>query len=275
MISAMSDPGNPSETLATVRSRAGVDMNWTEESYQFPGQGQRPTPVTDAKGLVIIMNLLPGNKAARFRAACASIIVRFLGGDEALLNEIRANGHAQQSLPEEHPARVFGESVEAGARKRTAVDYDPENREMEQQLRRKSFDLKMQEEGVKLQEMQHEERVRGIKNEEEIRALREKLKRGIEEEKKKFGSKQKAYSRKADDGVLVRVVYDSMHMPYDAVVFEKLSNALSGEYLRIHGERPRKVVRLVGKEAKPSTVNYYAPADKVWMLQVAKRVGQA
>jgi len=65
--------------------------------YRFPGRGQRDTPVTGAKGAVTIVNLLPGPKAARFRAASAQILVRFLGGDETLVGEIRANANAVEN----------------------------------------------------------------------------------------------------------------------------------------------------------------------------------
>ena len=36
--------------------------------FKFPGRGQRDTPVVGARGLVTIMNLLAGERAARFRA---------------------------------------------------------------------------------------------------------------------------------------------------------------------------------------------------------------
>ena len=81
--------------------------------FQFAGQGQRPTPVTDARGLVTIVNLLPGAKAARFRAKGADIVVRCLGGDETLVAEILRNRELQQDLPEDSPLRIFGEDVEA------------------------------------------------------------------------------------------------------------------------------------------------------------------
>ena len=80
--------------------------------FKFPGQGQRLTPVTDARGLVTIVNLLPGDRAARFRAKGADIVVRYLGGDESLVAEIEANRAAQAQLPVDHPARIFGEDVE-------------------------------------------------------------------------------------------------------------------------------------------------------------------
>ena len=43
------------------------------------------------------------------------MLVRYLGGDEALVAEIAANRLAQEDLPGSHPMRVFGEAVEAGS----------------------------------------------------------------------------------------------------------------------------------------------------------------
>lgn len=56
---------------------AGLVRNFT-----FPGLGQRPTPVTDAYGVVRIANVLQGPRAVRFRDTSARILVRYLGGDE-------------------------------------------------------------------------------------------------------------------------------------------------------------------------------------------------
>ena len=39
--------------------------------FRFPGQGQRDTPVTDAKGIVEVAMLLPGQQAARVRRRAA------------------------------------------------------------------------------------------------------------------------------------------------------------------------------------------------------------
>lgn len=86
--------------------------------FKFPGQGQRETPVTDARGIVTIIMLLPGRAAARFRKASADVVVRYLGGDGSLVEEIAANRLAQESLPEEDPARFFAQTVESEAVKR-------------------------------------------------------------------------------------------------------------------------------------------------------------
>ena len=82
-------------------------------NLQFPGSGQKPTPVTDARGVVIILNLLPGHRAALFRANFADIIVRYMGGDQTLIAEIQRNAEAQKQLPANALTRMFGEDVEA------------------------------------------------------------------------------------------------------------------------------------------------------------------
>ena len=52
---------------------------------------------------------------AEFRRNCAKLTVRFLGGDETLVDKVRANKAAQEELAESnptHPARIFGEAGE-------------------------------------------------------------------------------------------------------------------------------------------------------------------
>ena len=87
-------------------------------NFQFPGQGQRPTPVCDARGITEIIMMLPGTAAAQFRKKSADVVVRYLGGDTSLVEEIAANRLAQENLPEDHPMRLFGETVESEAIKR-------------------------------------------------------------------------------------------------------------------------------------------------------------
>ena len=90
-----------------------IEVEDLSDYFKFPGKGQRDTPVVGAKGLVTIMNLLQGERAARFRAAEADVLVRYLGGDLSLISEVQGIRQAQQQLPQDHPARIFGEHVEA------------------------------------------------------------------------------------------------------------------------------------------------------------------
>ena len=85
-------------------------------NLQFAGAGQRDTPVTDAKGVVKIVMLLPGHHAAAARKKVAEVFVRFLGGDLSLVREAQQNRELQDLLRRDHPQhpmRVFGEHVEA------------------------------------------------------------------------------------------------------------------------------------------------------------------
>jgi hypothetical protein len=87
-------------------------------NFKFSGQGQRETPVADARGVVEIIMVLPGRAAARVRKAAADVMVRYLGGDPGLVEEIAANRLSQEQLDQDDPARIFGQTVESEALKR-------------------------------------------------------------------------------------------------------------------------------------------------------------
>ena len=80
------------------------------QDFKFSGQGQRETPVADARGIVEIIMVLPGKAAASYRKQAANLVVRYLGGDLTMVDEIAANRLAQEQLPDEHPARIFGQT---------------------------------------------------------------------------------------------------------------------------------------------------------------------
>ena len=84
--------------------------------FKFAGRGQRITPVANARGIVEITMLLPGHQAARVRRQAAELLVRYLGGDLALVDEVCALRCLQVELAvqqPEDPRRTFGEAVEA------------------------------------------------------------------------------------------------------------------------------------------------------------------
>ena len=112
VIKAVGDVQHPRSAWRDICSAHPEAVALTH-GFKFPGRGQNLTPVTDARGLVIIIFLLPSRKAARFRAAGAELLVRHLGGDETLVEEIRRNRERQAQLPDSDPARMFGEAVES------------------------------------------------------------------------------------------------------------------------------------------------------------------
>ena len=86
--------------------------------FKFPGRRQRETPVANIRGAVELVLLLPGHHAARIRRQAASLLVRYLGGDGSLVDEVcRLRGFQEELAAQnpEDPRRVFGEAVEAAA----------------------------------------------------------------------------------------------------------------------------------------------------------------
>jgi hypothetical protein len=101
-------------------------------NFKFSGQGQRKTRVTDARGIVEVIMLLPGHHAARIRRQAAELLVRYLGGDLSVVDEVCALHAVQEALRKDcpdHPARFFRASAEERIQKRT-------HEEMEQAIQR-------------------------------------------------------------------------------------------------------------------------------------------
>jgi hypothetical protein len=73
---------------------------------------------------VEILMALPGRIAARFRKDSADVIVRYLGGDPSLVEEVAANRLIQERLPDEHPSRLFGQTVDSEGVKRAREELE-------------------------------------------------------------------------------------------------------------------------------------------------------
>lgn len=87
---------------------------------KFTATRRQPVDVKvgDLPLVVEYIMLLPGKTAARIRAEAAKLLVRFLGGDETLLDEVREMRHVQEHLKEVDPTdwrRAFGEAVECAS----------------------------------------------------------------------------------------------------------------------------------------------------------------
>jgi hypothetical protein len=152
LISAVTGTVNPWSAWADVLKR--FQDNGEEivfQRHQFPGHGQRYTPVTDARGVVLIINNMGGNRAAQFRTRCADIIVRYLGGDESLVSEIRRIREAQETMPDSHPLRAFGQDVEARRAERSPEDEEraAKRRKLEDELEIERLEREIEKEREK------------------------------------------------------------------------------------------------------------------------------
>jgi hypothetical protein len=105
--------GNQHDAARILRR---LSNQYPEVGLKFKGRGQRETPVADARGIVEIIMLLPGHHAACVRRQASELLVRYLGGDLALVDEVCALRGLQAELAAqqpEDPRRAFGEAVEA------------------------------------------------------------------------------------------------------------------------------------------------------------------
>ena len=97
-----------------VAQYPGVDGNCI--LYKFAGARQRNTLVCDVRSVVEIILLLPGAQAARLRRQVAELVVRYLGGDLTIIDDVcRIRGFQEElaARAPEDPRRAFGEAVEA------------------------------------------------------------------------------------------------------------------------------------------------------------------
>ena len=72
VIRAVTGQANPSMIHSRLKAAFPAVVTNCDDCFQFPGERQRPTPVTDARGIVEVILLLPGRVAARFRKETAS-----------------------------------------------------------------------------------------------------------------------------------------------------------------------------------------------------------
>jgi hypothetical protein len=75
------------------------------DNFQFPGQGQRETPVIDREGWAYILGLLPGVMGHKYRESAAKLVLRYLDADLSLAEEIVERNDDIEQL-ERHEARV-------------------------------------------------------------------------------------------------------------------------------------------------------------------------
>ena len=110
----------PTNSLHTWQrlSQSYPEVSQSVTNFKFSGQGQRLTPVADARTIVEIVMVLPGRTAALHRRKAADVLVRYLGGDPSLVEEVAANRLRQEDMDNDEPERFFGQAVESAAIKR-------------------------------------------------------------------------------------------------------------------------------------------------------------
>lgn len=94
-------------------------------NFRFPGARGAGTPVTDAQGVLHIVNALPGQRARQFRMGAMDILTRYLAGDQTLHEEINDNAARQATQPDDHPMQVFTDAIYANPKSSKYVLRSP------------------------------------------------------------------------------------------------------------------------------------------------------
>ena len=79
------------ETVRNIRKKFPDIHNRIGDHTFSDARGSKrgkTTPVIDARGIIEIVMLLPGEQAARVRRQAAELLVRYLGGDLSIVDEI-------------------------------------------------------------------------------------------------------------------------------------------------------------------------------------------
>jgi len=78
---------NPSEVWDRLK-RDYPQVEKLVNDFQFPGRGQRRTPVTDRKGFLEILTLVPGRPGDMTRHELVDKYTRYLDGDVSMIEEM-------------------------------------------------------------------------------------------------------------------------------------------------------------------------------------------
>ncbi len=88
-IKVVGGQSQPRKTWNDILDKYENEVVTFRNYFQFLGQGQKPTPVINVHGMVKLLMWLPGETAKQFRSTSAEILVRYLGGDLTLIDEIK------------------------------------------------------------------------------------------------------------------------------------------------------------------------------------------
>jgi hypothetical protein len=136
-------------------SSSTSDSRPLTKNFKFPGRGQRDTPVVSGQGLVRLLFLLPGKRARQFVAESAEVLVRHIGGDETLVEEIHRNREIGQTnpqstqafmavnIPNEASAVSDATALDIEERRARLVRYEMETARLEKETARLDEDNKI------------------------------------------------------------------------------------------------------------------------------------
>jgi hypothetical protein len=101
---------NSKDTWKDIEKKYKKEVVGFSDYFKFKGQGQKRTPVINVQGMVKLLFLLPGETAKQFRSKSAEVMIRYLGGDLILIDEIKLIDKEHIINPN-NIAQVFREEI--------------------------------------------------------------------------------------------------------------------------------------------------------------------
>jgi hypothetical protein len=109
LIAVVGGQKNPRDTWKVLKESFPEVVGFSD-NFQFPGRGQRKTPVTDREGWAYILGLLPGVMGHKYRESAAKLVIRYLDADVTLAEDIVERTQDEPGL-ERLEARVRGKRI--------------------------------------------------------------------------------------------------------------------------------------------------------------------
>jgi len=100
----------PKKTWYDIEKKYKNEVGTFCSHFKFQGIGQRLTPVINVQGMVKILFWLPGETAKQFRSKSAEVMIRYLGGDTTLIDELKMIDQVHINNPN-NIAQVFRNEV--------------------------------------------------------------------------------------------------------------------------------------------------------------------
>ena len=122
--------------------------------FQFPGQGNKAEPVITFKGVLKLVMMVTGQKAALYRSAMVSILSRYYAGDGSLTEEIEANAKSSAPIPQMARASLAAEAGEAPAQDEFSLTHKRKLLELE--ISRQELEISRQEQAIARQKVETE-----------------------------------------------------------------------------------------------------------------------
>lgn len=106
LVGALTGSVNPHRTFKELANKH-QEVLPKVSNFLFEGQGQKPTPVTNAEGAVLIITHLPGDIADNIKKDSITTVMNAIGGDMRMVDTIVRNAKLAQVAPANHPIHFF------------------------------------------------------------------------------------------------------------------------------------------------------------------------